>query len=200
MIKYVLIILSLIMYLHTFAFSQDLNTVLKEKKVKIILKNSQLDSALLNQYDSIPPKSQLMARGLFVSYSDEFFTLYVKETNNTLRISISSITKFNYSTGIRSYTKEGAIAGGAIGGMLGIAFIVNHDDLNSSSSGAINSEFISILVACSILAIGSSIGSFIGSIFKTEKWEEIPLDTFKRGLKPPGRYYPIVRFQFQFRK
>ncbi len=128
--------------------------------------------------------------GIFQYSSEREISLLI--VNESLGFSLDSITRLEKYLGRKRNFKKGAAHGLVIGSFIGTLMLYE--------AGS-NNHMISILAGCILFGIPSSfVGGIIGSAIKTEKWEEVPLDRFKGGFKPPGRYYPIMRFQFPLRK
>ncbi len=205
--KYLIVIIGINILIQNSSFSQEVNELLKNKRVQVVFNKELIDSMTIKNTFQSYNNTILITTGIFSDILNENIQILNEYTDSELIIPVNSVLKLKYSTGKKSYFTHGAIAGSIVGIVIGAAIISSNSNStgSSSNSGVIDipdtdTDFYAILGAIAGIGVCTAIGGLIGHQLKTDKWEEIPLDSIRGGLKPPGRYYPILRFQFSLRK
>lgn len=139
------------------------------------------------------------AKGRLVRWQSD--TVVLAGEGSAASYALSSIRGVEVSRGHRSYRLAGAGTGLVLGA--GVTYLV----LNSGGStapcdqdanqDAMSSEECLGLTALGAVA-GAGLGFLIGGLFRTERWEEIPLDRLRMGIgpSPGGRLTLALRISF----
>ena len=95
-------------------------------------------------------------------------------------ISLSSLSRLEISRGQKSNAGKGALIGGGIGLLLG-------GGMSIIAGSTVDTEVTSTdyLIFTGLVTVGGAgIGALIGSLIKSERWEEFPLDRLRLGIAP----------------
>ncbi len=135
----------------------------------------------------------LQIRGYFAG-SDKGNLMLRHDPDKEFRIyALSQLTKIELYQGKKTQMKLGFFIGFVTGYLS--TFLVLAD-----SEAPLDGEDVYLRLGPAFGLLGGFLGGVIGDMIISEKWEKVPLDRFKGGFKSPGRYYPIIRFQFPLRK
>ncbi|MFC1492592.1 hypothetical protein ACFL6O_01430 [candidate division KSB1 bacterium] len=169
-----------------YVYSQEITHVKTDDLIRIRVQ----DNLRKKIYSSVRIKG-------YYSGSDNTGISFKTEPEKEIRnIPFNHIRKIELLKGKKTHMKMACSIGFITGYISGIV-------TSSYASSSVNTPLIDSAFDIYVLSmglIGGFLGIPIGSMIKTDKWEEIPLDTFKGGLRPPDRYYPIFRYQFPLRK
>ncbi len=173
--------------------------------VRIMVDKSGLDSSYSDEAKLVV-NNQFSIKGNVISYYNKNITIKTTDSELPYILPFKSISKVEFNSKKGSYFTHGAIAGGIIGCAVAVAVISSNSNTGGSAQTDVYSgpnfdvDFLEVVGTIAGIGVCTALGGWIGQQFKVEKWEEIPLDRFRGGFKPPGRYYPIMRFQFPLRK
>lgn len=113
------------------------------------------------------------------------------------RIPITSITKYEVSIGRKTNTRKGTlyglIIGSAIGGMIYMGEASGEHDCHYCGDIPPAAAVIPILGG-----LGCGIGALIGTISKTDRWQEIAFDKMSFHLRPMENRSVMVTVSFAF--
>ena len=105
-------------------------------------------------------------------------TLRTTDSEMTFSIPFSQVTKVEVSRGEHSHTLVGALVGGGVGLLIGIIFTAadSGSDEGDDPIGELVSDTAEGVAVVSWTVAGLAIGTLIGWLSKSEKWERVGLD------------------------
>jgi hypothetical protein len=112
-------------------------------------------------------------------------------TVGTLRVALVDVTRLDVYMGRKRNAGTGAVVGALV---LGVPFTIFAVGLCESFSGLASSNCDVVGVAMRGLLIGGAAGALlgagVGSLIKSDRWEEVPLDQLRVSLGPrcDGRF------------
>jgi hypothetical protein len=114
------------------------------------------------------------------------------------------VTRLDVSRGRHRKWGRGALIGGIVGGVLGLGLSVAwaaSDCPSISGSTGCDGERPGLIIAASTAVSGIGfgiIGAGIGALFKTDRWEEVPLDRLSVSFAPKrdGRFALGLTYRF----
>lgn len=116
-------------------------------------------------------------------------TVTLDVVGSTTRYGLAAVSRVEVSRGRQSYWLVGAGAGLVVGA--GVTFAV----LNSGGSTSLcnqseNQDAMSSGECLGLTALGAiagaGLGALTGGLFRSERWEELPLERLRLSLKPPS--------------
>ena len=130
-------------------------------------------------------KSESRERGVVVQTDAEFLTVSIGSGMAPVRIALASIERLEVARGRRTAAKEGALWGGVVAAALGALAVAGIGEAlceNATSCGASAEGY---LVGIGIFgAAGAGLGALAGLAIKTDRWERVPLDRLRVGIRP----------------
>ena len=124
-------------------------------------------------------------KGVVVQTDAEFLTISLGSGQSPVRIPLASIERLEVARGRRTAAKEGALWGGVVGGVLGGLAVFGIGQAlceNATSCGASMEGF---LVGMGVVgAAGAGVGALAGLAVKKDRWERVPVDRVRVGIRP----------------
>lgn len=115
--------------------------------------------------------------GTVVSMDPDSVVLEVEGREEPLAFSAASITALDVSRGQKGEAVLGGILGGIAGVILGVSvYNGSKEDCGPEDSLCELGNFDDSLVVLALAGVGAGVGALIGSLFKSERWEAVPLD------------------------
>lgn len=111
----------------------------------------------------------------------------VESPNVFVFVPLSSVKKLEVSRGKKSRARTGATVGFWGGALAGAVIVLASDEQSDGGLLDINPEELVGKTAGGAVVgalIGAAVGAGIGALFKTDRWEEIPLDELRIGPSP----------------
>lgn len=153
---------------------------------------------------SAPTLSLDQQVGTIVEMSANNWTLQYGKLDQTLSLSIGSLTKLEVSRGKKSNVLKGALGGFAVGVPAG-AVIGLLGTTKDSPPGSTEAKFCDEgTLTCMALwgvafgAVGGLVGLGIGAISRTDRWEEVPLERLHVGIASQGSRGLAISVRFAF--
>ena len=142
--------------------------VVPGEKVRVTTRNSQDDKT-----------------GVVMEADARSLTVSLGSGKPPVRIPLASVKKLEVARGRRTAAKEGAIAGGLVGLVLGVlavhtvsyALCENATDCDASPQGY-------GIGAGAFAAGGAGLGALVGLAIKTDRWERVPVDRVGVAIGP----------------
>ena len=126
--------------------------------------------------------------GVIVQTDAESLTVSLGSGQSPVRIPLASIERLEVARGRRTTARAGACYGGLVGAVLGGLAVAGLGEAlceNASDCGASAEGY---LVGVGIFgAAGAGVGALTGLAIKTDRWERLPVDRVRVGIRPaPG--------------
>ncbi len=127
--------------------------------------------------------------GTFVEWKAD--TLVVETKGHTLALLWDSVTKLEVSQGQKRNTREGALMGLLVGGVAGAVIAAAiYEEYECGHLCFVDPATIPMAVAVGVGLGGVAVGATIGSLIKTDRWQEAPLERLRLQVAPQrdGRF------------
>ncbi len=124
--------------------------------------------------------------GTFVAWKAD--TLVVETKGHTLALPWDSVTKLEVSQGQKRNTREGVLIGLLVGGVAGaVVAVAIHEECERCF---IDPATLPVAVATVGVLGGVVTGAIIGSLIRTDRWQEVPLERLRLQVAPQrdGRF------------
>lgn len=110
-----------------------------------------------------------------------------------LMLPVASVTKLEVSRGQQSHAVQGAVIAGGIGVIIGsLGGAKNCAESSGWTDDPVGDCLtVSILAATALGGGGAVIGAVVGSLIKTDRWEEVPLGQLRVSVVPQRRGFGI---------
>ena len=125
-----------------------------------------------------------LAVGLVAAFSTDSVALAVGNRTDTLRLPIASVTRFEVSRGRKSKTLSGMGIGAAIGVGTGaiLGAIATSGECLFESDPCPGAGAVAGAVLLGVP--GLLVGTIVGALTKSDRWEEVPLDQLRVSIAP----------------
>lgn len=124
--------------------------------------------------------------GTFVRSPRDSIT--IAAADSTLSYGLDAVTRLEVSEGYRSHWLVGAGVGFVAGA--GITFLVVNGGSTSICDRSDNQDAASSGECIGLVALGgvagAGVGAIIGSLIRTERWQDVPVERVRVGLAPRG--------------
>ena len=113
---------------------------------------------------------------------------FFAKTHRQVIVALGSLSSLEVSNGTANNAAIGAVIGGAAGAIFGVIEVKRENDACHRRGG----WFCDLLPPAAGLLLGvpvAGIGTLVGLLVRTERWEKVPLDRLRLGIvaQPSGR-------------
>lgn len=133
-------------------------------------------------------------------------TLAIEQEHDRTRIAVpvAAIRRFEMSAGQRTRTGKGALyglIGGVVGGAGSVVLLCALDEDGCDEPGSPLgtggvAAFGATIVGLGLGLVGTGVGAIVGSRIRSERWQELSLDSLRLGFGDDRRLRAGVRFSF----
>lgn len=125
-------------------------------------------------------------KGVVVQTDAETLTVSLGSGQPPVRIPLASVERLEVARGRRTTAREGALVGGLAGGVLaGLAVGGLMQALCENGSDCSGETARASLVGAAIVGTaGAGAGALIGLVIKTDRWERLPVNRVRVGIRP----------------
>lgn len=117
----------------------------------------------------------------------EYFAngMVVLRVDSTIQCPIASVVRLDVFQGTKSHIDKGAFWGGVAGGTLGLAAgVVWMVECANGGFVCPDHPYTTLILAVPGFVAGAVLGTGIGALIRTDRWEEVPLDRLRMSLAP----------------
>jgi hypothetical protein len=127
-------------------------------------------------------------KGVVVQTDAESLTVSLGSGQSPVRIPLASIERLEVARGRRTTAREGAAYGGLVGAVLGGLAVAGLAEALCDYGSDCSASAEGYLVGAGIFgAAGAGVGALTGLAIKTDRWERLPVDRVRVGIRPaPG--------------
>ena len=124
--------------------------------------------------------------GVVVRTDADSLTVSLGRGQPPVRIPLASVERLEVARGRRTTAREGALVGGLAGGVLGglVAGGITKTLCEIGSDCRVETAQASLVGAGLFGAAGAAAGALIGLAMKTDRWERLPVDRVRVGIRP----------------
>jgi hypothetical protein len=112
--------------------------------------------------------------GSLASWSADSLNLF-RDALPDATIPLSDVAKLEISRGMHGHASTGALIGGGIGAVIGLAAVISAAADDNSDDWVEISPGEAALGGLMLTGLGAGVGALIGLVIRTEEWEEVPL-------------------------
>ena len=123
--------------------------------------------------------------GVVVQADAQSLTVSLGFKKPPVRIPLASIQRLEVARGRRTAAKEGAISGGIVGVVLGVAavYVASHALCEYDTDCDASPQAYGLGIAA-FAAGGAGLGALVGLAIKTDRWERVPVDRLRVAIRP----------------
>ena len=124
-------------------------------------------------------------KGVVVQSDAEFLIVSLGSGQPPVRIPLASIERLEIARGRRTAAKEGALWGGVLGTVLGGLAVFGLSQAMCDYGSDCGGSMEAFLAGAGIFgAAGAGVGALAGLAVKTDRWERVPVDRVRVGIRP----------------